>query len=69
MTPDLFSSPKKENGSEAPATKKLCVEPDAGLSYADRAKLPSQSLRLLFARKAPPGRRCPLLAGALSCFT
>ncbi|KAM6934640.1 uridine 5'-monophosphate synthase [Xenentodon cancila] len=30
----------KKNGSDSPATKKLCVEPKRQLSYADRAELP-----------------------------
>lgn len=34
-------SPKKENGSDVPATKKPCVEPKRELSYTDRAKLPN----------------------------
>ncbi|XP_072253441.1 uridine 5'-monophosphate synthase [Leuresthes tenuis] len=33
-------SPKKQNGSDAPVTKKSCVEPKRELSYADRAELP-----------------------------
>ncbi|XP_069010854.1 uridine 5'-monophosphate synthase [Embiotoca jacksoni] len=31
--------PQEDNGNDVPATKKLCVEPDLQLSYADRAKL------------------------------
>ncbi|CAB1449281.1 unnamed protein product [Pleuronectes platessa] len=34
-------SPKEENGNEAPATKKPCVEQKLELSYADRSKLPN----------------------------
>lgn len=34
-------SPKEENGNGVPATKKLCMEQNVELSYADRAKLPS----------------------------
>ncbi|XP_014889701.1 uridine 5'-monophosphate synthase [Poecilia latipinna] len=32
--------PKKTNGSDAPAPKRPCVEPNRILSYADRAELP-----------------------------
>lgn len=34
-------SRKEENGSDVPATKKLCVEQNVELSYAERARLPS----------------------------
>ncbi|XP_068185652.1 uridine 5'-monophosphate synthase [Antennarius striatus] len=34
-------NPKVDNTGDAPATKKLCVEQTAELSYADRAKLPN----------------------------
>ncbi|XP_028993527.1 uridine 5'-monophosphate synthase [Betta splendens] len=34
-------SPKDENGSDVPATKKPCMEQTQELSYADRAKLPN----------------------------
>lgn len=34
-------SPKEENGSDVPATKKLCMEQNVELSYAERARLPN----------------------------